>query len=186
METERPHKWNTADTLTALRLAAAPLLLFPLKTLWFLTIYTLAGVTDALDGWLARKTGKTSDFGAKLDSVADLAFYCVLMIRLYPVLWQRLPREVWYAVGVILLVRLAAYAVAAVKYHRFASLHTCLNKLTGGAVFLLPYVLAASTGVGYGWTVCVLAFAASVEELIIHLSRGEYRADTKSIFWQEN
>lgn len=186
MEMERPHKWNGADTLTALRLAVAPLLLLPLKPLWFLTLYTLAGVTDVLDGWLARKTGQTSDFGAKLDSIADLLFYTAALIRLLPVLWQRLPGEIWYAVGGILLVRLAAYAVAAVRYHRFASLHTYLNKLTGGAVFFLPYALTVSTGVGYGWMVCALAFAASVEELAIHLSREGYHGDTKSIFGKEN
>ena len=83
--------------------------------------------------------------------------------------------------GVILLVRLAAYAVAAIKYRHFASLHTRLNKLTGAAIFLLPYVLAVSTGVGYSWAVCILAFVASLEELIIHLCRPACRADRKSV-----
>ena len=42
-------------------------------------IYTFAGLTDVLDGWLARKTGRASEFGARLDSVADLLFYSVLL-----------------------------------------------------------------------------------------------------------
>ncbi len=177
------HKWNMADTITSVRMAASLLLLFlPLRSAWFLTVYTLAGLTDALDGWLARKTGTASDFGARLDSVADLLFYAVLLLRLFPVLWRTLPAAVWYAVAVILLVRLAAYITAAIKYHRFASLHTWLNKLTGAAVFLLPCVLAVSTGIVYSWTVCVLAFTASLEELAIHLCRKDYCADRKSIF----
>ena len=105
-----------------------------------------------------------------------------MLLRLFPELWQRLPAEIWYAVALIILVRLAAYAAAAIKYHRFASLHTWLNKLTGGAVFLLPLALTVSTGVGYCIIVCILAFAASLEELLIHLSRKDYRADRKSIF----
>lgn len=144
------HQWNMADTVTSVRVAASLILLIlPLRSAWFLVVYTLTGLTDALDGWLARKTGTVSEFGARLDSVADLLFYGVLLLRLFPVLWQALSAMIWYAVAAVVLVRLAAYAVAAVKYHRFASLHTWLNKLTGGAVFLLPYVLALSTGVTY-------------------------------------
>ena len=177
------HKWNTADTITSVRIAASLLLLFfPTRSPGFLGVYTLTGLTDALDGWLARKTGTASDFGARLDSIADLLFYTVLLLRLSPVLWRMLPAAIWYAVAGILLVRLAAYATAAVKYHRFAALHTWLNKLTGAAVFLLPYVLALSKGVGYSWAVCVLAFAASVEEWVIHLCQPSYQADRKSVF----
>ena len=92
---------------------------------------------------------------------------------------------IWYVVAAVVLVRLAACAMAAIKYHRFASMHTWLNKLTGGAVFLLPYVLALSSGVIYSWFVCVLALAASAEELAIHLCRNEYRADRKTIFQRD-
>ena len=74
------HPWNAADTITAVRMAASLILLiFPLRSAWFLAVYTLAGLTDALDGWLARKTGTVSEFGARLDSVADLLFYGVLL-----------------------------------------------------------------------------------------------------------
>lgn len=177
------HKWNTADTMTSVRIVASLFLLFlSPKSSGFFVVYTLAGVTDVLDGWLARKTGSSSDFGAKLDSIADLLFYGVMLFRLFPILYQALPGQIWYAVAVILFVRLAAYATAAIKYHRFASLHTWLNKLTGAAVFLLPYVLAVSTGVVYSWAICALALAASLEELAIHSCRKRYCADTKSIF----
>ena len=176
-----------ADTVTSLRMAASLVLLaLPLRSAWFLAVYTLTGLTDVLDGWLARKTGTASEFGAKLDSMADLLFYGVLLLRFFPVLRQALPMTIWYAVAVILLVRLAAYAAAGIKYHRFASLHTRLNKLTGGAVFLLPYVLALSTGVTYSWFVCALALAASLEELAIHFCQRDYCADRKSIFQKEN
>ena len=177
------HRWNTADTITAVRMAASCFLLFlPLGSVRFLAAYTLAGLTDALDGWLARKTGTASPFGARLDSIADLLLYGILMLRLFPVLWKIFPGTIWYAVAAIVLVRLAAYAVAFHKYHRFAALHTRLNKLTGATVFLLPYVLAVSAGIAYGWAVCLLALAAAVEELMIHLCRAEYCADRKSFF----
>ena len=178
----KAHKWNAADAVTILRMVGTfGLALLNPGTLWFFAVYTIAGFSDVLDGWLARKTGTESDFGAKLDSIADLLFFPVMLIRLFPVMWEKLPVRIWYVVAGIFLVRLAAYFIAAIKYHRFASLHTRLNKLTGGAIFLLPYILAISTGVVYSWAVCALACAASLEEPAIHLRQKCYCADVKSI-----
>ena len=181
-ELTKEHEWSVADTVTSLRIVAAVVLVFiPWGTRRFLFVYTFAGLTDVLDGWLARKNQTVSEFGARLDSIADLLFYGVFLIRLFPLLYQMLPGEIWYFVLGIIVVRLTSYAVAAVKYCRFASLHTWLNKLTGVAVFLLPYILQFTSGVGYCWAVCILAFAAAVEELVIHLLRAEYSPDRKSI-----
>lgn len=78
--------------MTTMRMAASVFLLFlPLEDILFLVIYTFAGLTDVLDGYIARKTGKASEFGARLDSISDLLFYSVLLIRLFPMLYQTLP-----------------------------------------------------------------------------------------------
>lgn len=187
LDISKARKWNMADTVTSVRIAASAILVFltPISPA-FLAVYTLAGVTDALDGWLARRAGTVSDFGARLDSIADLIFYGAVLIRLVPILRQAMPGEIWYVAAGALLLRLAAYCTAAVKYRRFASLHTYMNKLTGAAVFLLPYILVFSTGVVYGWIICALGCAASSEELAIHLCREEYCADIKTIFQKEN
>ena len=179
---KKRHKWNTADTVTSMRIVFSfVLLMLPVTSPEFILIYTLIGLTDVLDGWLARKTGTVSDFGARLDSIADLLFYGILLFRLLPTLWLALPKAVWYVVSAVLLVRILAYATAAVKYHRFASLHTWLNKLTGGAIFLLPYALVFSYGTGYLRIVCALALLAAAEELAMNIRFKEYRADRKSI-----
>ena len=178
----KAHKWSAADAVTMLRMVGTfGLTRLNPGTLWFYAVYTITGFSDVLDGWLARKTGTGSNFGAKLDSKADLLFCTVVLIRLFPVMWERFPVRIWYAVAGIMLVRLAAYFIAAIKYRRFAPLHTRLNKLTGGAIFLLPYTLAISTGAAYSWAVCALACAASLEELAIHLRQKCYCADVKSV-----
>ena len=177
------HKLNTADALTCCRIAGTLLLAFlrPLS-MGFFWVYALTGLTDVLDGWIARKTKTASDFGARLDSIADLLFYTVMLLRVFPILWAAFPMEIWYAVAAILILRISAYGIAAVKYRRFASLHTYLNKATGGAVFLVPFLLVTEYADVYGWITCAIAAAASLEELAIHLSRPAYRADTKFIF----
>ena len=183
MQNTKIHKWNSADTVTSLRIAATFLLLLPrVGSPLFLIIYTAAGITDVLDGWLARRAGTADNFGARLDSIADLLFYGVLLLRLLPILRTFLPAPVWYLAAASVAVRISAYVTAAFKYRLFASLHTWLNKLCGAAVFLLPYVIAVSPSVPYCWGVCILALAASAEELAIHLSQREYSPDRKSLF----
>ena len=176
------HKWNTADAVTFLRIAGTLLLVFlrPLSK-GFFWVYALTGLTDVLDGWIARKTKTASDFGARLDSIADLLFYTVMLLRVFPILWTTLPVNIWYAVAVILILRISAYGTAAVKYRRFASLHTYLNKVTGGAVFLIPFLLATAYAAVYCWITCAIAAAASLEELVIHLSQQTYHADIRSV-----
>lgn len=180
-------KLNVANLLTLLRIAGtiAIVALRPFSAP-FLWVYALTGLTDVLDGWIARKTHTASDFGARLDSIADLLFYAVMLLRIFPFLWDTLPKGIWYIVAIILFIRISAYIVAAVKYRRFASLHTYLNKLTGMAVFLIPFLFVTRYAVGYCLTVSVIAAISSLEEFVIHLREQTYPDNTKSVFQKKN
>ena len=170
----RPVRWSAADSITLVRIAASVLLfVLPWRSVAFFSVYTVAGLSDALDGWVARKTGTVSEFGARLDSTADLFFFGALLVRLLPAHWPVMPRALRGALAVVVFVRLAVYAVAALRYRRFVALHTRLNKLTGAAVFLLPYVLLVSTGIAFDWAVCALALAAALQEGTLNLRGGE-------------
>ena len=162
---------NLPNVITIARMIGTAVLLFlrPLSPL-FLVVYTLTGVSDALDGFLARKYGTASELGARLDSIADMLFYLVSLVKVAPILWEKMPRAIWFAVGAVLLVRLSSYVVCAVKYHHFASLHTYLNKATGLMVFGVVYVLSTSAIVPYGWIVCVIGMLSSLEELVEHIT----------------
>lgn len=77
----------TAPTiLTLLRMALVPVLvlLFYLPFDWSnevtVAIFIAAGVTDWLDGWLARRYEQTSSFGAFLDPVADKLMVAVSLV----------------------------------------------------------------------------------------------------------
>lgn len=179
----KKYSLTLADAITVCRMIGTLflLLLRPLSAA-FLWVYAFTGLTDALDGWIARKTGTASDFGARLDSIADLLFYAVTLFRLVPLLWKALPGDIWYAVAAILIIRVSAYLIAAKKYRRFASLHTYLNKLTGGAVFLIPFLCSTGYAAAYCRITCGIAAVAALEELLLHLRRETYCADIKSIF----
>ena len=53
------------------------MLFFTVFSPLFFVFYLLAGFSDMIDGTIARKTNTASEFGAKLDTVADLIFYTV-------------------------------------------------------------------------------------------------------------
>jgi phosphatidylglycerophosphate synthase len=80
--------WNLPNTLTWLRIFAIPLviLLFYLPYKWADPaaglLFALAGITDSLDGYLARRMGQTSRLGAFLDPVADKLIVAVALVLL--------------------------------------------------------------------------------------------------------
>src|SRR5208282_3014748 len=88
--------WNLPNTLTYLRILMIPaiLVLFYLPYWWkgpaACAAFALAGITDSLDGYYARKWGQTSRLGAFLDPVADkliVATALVLIVSADPRRW---------------------------------------------------------------------------------------------------
>ncbi len=178
-------KITPANCLTGFRLLGAVALIFlePLS-LPFYIIYTLCGVSDALDGPVARYTETAGDFGARLDSVADITFYAVMLLRLLPILWfdKILPMWCWsWAVG-ILVFRIGIYLFAFLKFHRFPSLHTMLNKLTSFILFLSVYLIRTSFVTAYFVLFGTVATLAGVEELTIHLYNRKYGGECISLW----
>ena len=85
--------FNLPNLLTWLRILLIPLLVgvYYLPTgwlgagsanLWAAAFFVLASITDWLDGWLARRLGQTSAFGAFLDPVADKLMVAAALIVL--------------------------------------------------------------------------------------------------------
>lgn len=171
------------NIITVIRIIGSVALMFidPLTVAFFI-VYSIAGFSDAIDGYIARRFKVTSRLGALLDSIADLLFYAVMLIKVFPILWELLPQFIWIIVGLVIAVRIGAYVVAAIKYRRFASVHTYLNKLTGIIIFTVPYFLKLPIGPAVCYTVCAIAGLASIEELVIHIKSKEYDESHKSIF----
>ncbi|MGN1444093.1 MAG: CDP-alcohol phosphatidyltransferase family protein [Acutalibacteraceae bacterium] len=181
------HKLSIADIITLFRIIGVVFLLAlqPFSATFF-CVYALTGLSDVLDGLIARKTHTESRFGARLDSIADLLLFVVILFRIFPFFRNTFPKSIWCIAAFILIIRITAYIIAAVKYRSFASLHTYLNKLTGILVFFIPFLLVTRYAVGYYWVVSAVAATAALEELAIHLKKQTYQADTKSIFQKKD
>ena len=172
-----------ADLVTLVRIPAALGLLCtkPLSPP-FLALYALGGLSDLLDGPIARRTGTAGGFGARLDSAADMVFAAAALFRLLPAVLPALPGWVAAACGVIVFIRLAAYAVGAVKFHRLTALHTAANKATGLCLFAAPLALPLADLRLLSAVLCGLAVVSAAEELACVLKMEEYASDTRSIF----
>jgi CDP-diacylglycerol--glycerol-3-phosphate 3-phosphatidyltransferase len=77
---------NTPNLLTLFRMALIPVVValyfIPVAGVYVTAVFLLAGLTDWLDGYLARRLDQTSEFGAFLDPVADKLVVAVVLVLL--------------------------------------------------------------------------------------------------------
>ncbi len=116
------------NALSLLRLLGSLMLLCAERG--FLPLYGLLGLTDVLDGYLARRWHTESRSGAALDSVADLLFLAVCLYRLLP--GPVLPRWLWVLAAAAALLQGSAFVLLRGCPERR---HSRLNRLTGLCLF---------------------------------------------------
>lgn len=166
-------------TLGRIILAMMLLFLKPLSSA-FLAIYVLCGITDLIDGPIARRTGTTSSLGAKLDSVADTVLIGVSLFTLYPFLGLTLVIIVW--IFLIGFIRVTSIGISFRRFKTYASIHTYGNKFTGFLLFVTPLWLPFIHSTIWTVFVCIIATLSAVEELIIQITSGVLQLDRKGLF----
>ena len=123
------------NIITLLRIVGSlGLLLCDVSGVMFWIIYALCGISDIVDGWLARKLKCVTKTGALLDSLADICFVACLCLLLLPIL--DLPQWLWLWTGVIVLIKVVNQISALVMYGHCCFPHTTANKATGFLLFI--------------------------------------------------
>jgi len=187
----RTHRvWTLPNLISALRLAGVPLFLWlvlgPEEDGWALVVLMVAGVTDFLDGWLARKLNQQSVVGQILDPVADrlyiLAVVLGLALREIIPWWMAvsLPLRDLLMWGLVPLLRTRGYSALPVhflgKAATFNLLYAFPLLLLGdgeGVVATLAQVFGwafALWGIGLYWWAGVL-YAWQVRKLLATTER---------------
>ena len=152
-----------ANTITLFRIAASIVLLFcPVFSPAFYAFYIAAGLSDMLDGFVARKTDTVSKLGARLDTIADFLLVVVCLIKLLPVL--RIPAWLYIWIGIIALIKVINIISGFVVQKRFVTVHSVMNKATGALLFLLPLTLPAVPLKYTAIVVCAAATFAAIQE----------------------
>ena len=152
-----------ANTITFFRIAAGIVLLFcPVFSPAFYALYIAAGLSDMLDGFVARKTDTVSKLGAKLDTIADLVLVVVCLIKLLPIL--SLPAWLYIWIGIIALIKVVNIVSGFAVQKTFMAVHSVMNKATGALLFLLPLTIPAVPLEYSAVIVCAAATFAAIQE----------------------
>lgn len=172
---------NIANTITIIRIIGAFSLLFfkPLSPA-FLFLYIVCGLSDVLDGYIARRTKTVSRIGMILDSIADLVFLSIVFFCFLTSV--AIPGWIWWWIGMIIIIRLASYAVGLARYHSFTALHTYANKTAGLMLFFFPLIYTKFGITITGILLCSISLLSALEELIINMKSKELNRDLKGIF----
>ena len=154
---------HIANILTSCRILGSILLLFfPVFSSAFYITYLLCGFSDMIDGTIARKINSVSDFGAKIDTVADLVFVAVSFIKLLPNI--HIPWWLWIWGGIITIIKICNIIWGFISKKQFIALHTIMNKATGLLLFLFPLIISFVELKYIAIVVCSIATFSAIQE----------------------
>lgn len=172
---------NIPNGITVIRMLAAISLLIvkPFSALFFL-LYLICGISDVLDGYIARKMGASSKFGQVLDSISDLIFISIVLLIFIRIIDFPLWMICWIAA--IAVTRLISIVFGFARYRRLAFLHTYANKATGIILFCFPFLFSVSGKETTATVICCMASISAAEELLMNLTSKTLRRDRHSIF----
>jgi CDP-diacylglycerol--glycerol-3-phosphate 3-phosphatidyltransferase len=172
------------NLLTGFRFVAAPGLLW---LAWhnhgiaFMSLLALAFLTDLLDGLAARLTGQVSQFGATLDSWADVITYLTIALGCWW-LWPAIVRREWLFAGLIIASCLLPAIAGFGKFGRFTSYHTWGVKIAAASMGLSLYLLFLGGPVGPFRVAAIICTLAAIEEIALTWLLPEPESNVRSIW----
>ena len=152
---------HLANIVTSLRIVlSGAILVCPLFSVGFYIAYAICGISDMVDGTIARRTKSATELGARLDTIADSIFAFAVIIKIAPIL----DRVLWVWIAIITSIKLINITVGYIRYHKLISLHTSLNRVTGAILFITPFTLLFIDQRYLLYTICPLALLSALHE----------------------
>lgn len=143
----------------------------------------LAGLTDLLDGYAARRWGAVTEYGRRLDSMADTsivvsAVFWVILVEPAVFFDNKLLVSSWMLTGT------ASFAVGLIKFRKIPDLHLYMTKASSVAGYVfITYMFI----VGYNETLfhvaSVFLLISSFETLLLQLLSPRTDGRMKSILY---
>lgn len=153
-----------ANIITISRILSSIYLLFcPVFSIRFYIMYLFCGITDMVDGTIARKTKSVSELGARLDTVADSVFVAVCFVKVLPLM--QLPTWLWTWIVIIAIIKIGNVVWGLICNKKLVSIHTILNKVTGFILFLLPLTFSFIEPIYSSAVVCFMATLSAINEV---------------------
>lgn len=160
-------KKNIANIITGIRVVISlMILIFPAFSVWYYALYISGGLTDVLDGAVARRLNTESEFGDKFDTIADITFSMAVFLKLVGMIIVPTWLLLW--ICLIILIKFSSIIVSLTVLHRFISIHSKINKFCGFYVYFMLF----SLGLSIHWQIkfvlvvaaCIIASVAAIHE----------------------
>jgi len=181
---------HVPNTLSGLRCILSVSLLFLAKDpIVFTIVYVIAGITDFLDGKIARKYNVESALGAKLEAIGDSllfggAFFSIIFFAdiEFGKGWELLVKIVPLVIAI--LYKLTNVAVTHKRFDQWNMMHTKLNKSVFGSLFFVAPVIMFMGEFNF-WIVFIVSaamFLACLEETITLFKIEEYDVNYEGVW----
>jgi len=128
----------------------------------FSIIYIYCGISDMLDGFIARKSKNESELGARLDSISDIIFVIVAMIKILPILNLTIGIIIW--IVFIVFIKIINVICSYIYYRKIVLPHTIANKITGFILFITPFIIVNTNPIIFEIIICSIATFVAVQE----------------------
>jgi len=148
----------------------------------FKLLYVLGGISDVLDGYLARKMDLESLLGARLDSLSDFIFFSIVVYKIYDIVY--IYKYVLEIFVFIVAVRFISIVICKIKFGKIAIMHTVGNKITGMMLYLYLFFMYSNISEIYQYILCLVGICSALEELLIHIKSNELEINRKHIFYK--
>lgn len=160
---QKPRIMGLANSITLVRILCSIAILFcPMFSVAFYSLYIAAGLTDIVDGWVARRTHTVSELGSKLDTIADITFVIACLIKLIPLM--DIPAWLYVWIGIIALIKIINMVSGFVVQKQFVAVHSVMNKITGILLFVFPLTNSFIDLRFSAIVVCIIATFAAIQE----------------------
>jgi len=178
-------KRRLPNLLSALRLALAPVMVIEAAAggsrTWFFILFGTALVTDAFDGFLARRFHAVTDLGRRLDSWGDYVMTAAAVTGIW-LLWPEVVRREWPWFVTTVMGCFAIVIYGLLRWRRVLGYHTVLAK---AMVFVLPLaviVLLAGRSAAPFHAAVFLQVLCGLEEMAIALLLPGYSGEMPSVW----
>jgi cardiolipin synthase len=176
--------YSIPNLLSLLRLALVPVLVVAAylnEDQLFLLLLGICLLSDMLDGYFARKLQQVTEFGARLDSWADMATYAMMILGLN-LIWPAIFDQQFFYLVAATLSYVLPVVVALVRFSSFPSYHTWGAKLA--AVLIAPafYLLVLYDEQTFFRLVIIFHVLVAIEEIAITVMLKQPKTNVASIF----
>jgi CDP-diacylglycerol--glycerol-3-phosphate 3-phosphatidyltransferase len=173
--------------ITLYRLLAAPFLVILILNNYFDLFKWLLAVsflTDAIDGYLARRYKVVSTFGSRLDSIAD-DFTTLVAVGGIFFFDPEFIKEQMVVLIILLVLFLVQVTLAFIRYGRMTSFHTYGAKIATlfQGIFLLLFFFFPEPLYWLFYTAAIVTALELIEEIILILLLPSWQSDVKGLYW---